>query len=93
MNSGALVDGVQNFVGPILLLAIGIVAIKHLVTRQMTQFFQFMAIAILILLLFYTPGVLLAIVDTIYGLFNSGGGTSGEINPGNTGTNVPTLPS
>lgn len=72
MDVNNVVTNIQNFVGPILLLAIGIVAIKHLVTRQMTQFFQFMAIALLILLLFYTPGVLLAIVDTVFNFFGTG---------------------
>lgn len=90
MDASQLVTNIQNFVGPILLLAIGIVAIKHLVTRQMTQFFQFLAVALLILLLFYTPGVLLAIVDTIYGFFGGDAGT--EINQTNTGVNIPTGP-
>lgn len=77
MDPQEIVSAIQDFVGPILLLAIGIVAIKHLVTRQMTQFFQFIAVALLILLLFYTPGVLLAIVDTVFGFFAGEGQESG----------------
>jgi len=46
-----------NFIGPILVLAIGIIAIKFLVQRQMTQFFQFAAVAVLVAVLFFTPGL------------------------------------
>lgn len=70
-----LVDAVRLFIGPLLLFGIGVVAIKFLVQRQMTQFFQFMAIAVLILLLFYTPGVLTAIVEAIAGIFSDSGAT------------------
>lgn len=64
-----IVSNIQAFIGPLLLLGIGVIAIKHLMTRQMTQFFQFMALAILVLLLFYTPGVLIAIVNVVGDFF------------------------
>jgi ABC-type multidrug transport system fused ATPase/permease subunit len=62
---------ITSFVGPILLLAIGIIAIKFLVQRQMTQFFQFLAVAILVAVLFYTPG-LIEKIGTWFGGLASG---------------------
>ena len=83
IDASTLVTNVQRFVGPILLLAIGVVAIKYLVSRQMTQFFQFLAIALLILVLFYVPGVLLAIVNIVTSFFGDGTQIS-NVSTGNT---------
>lgn len=85
VSAADIVTKIQAFVGPLLLLAIGVIAIKHLMTRQMTQFFQFMALAILVLLLFYTPGVLVGIVNVIGGFF----GTTGSAQP--SGVTVPSI--
>lgn len=87
-DASSIVSKIQAFVGPILLLAIGIIAIKHLMTRQMTQFFQFMALAVLVLLLFYTPGVLLAVVNLINGFF---GDSATSITPSTGSQFAPTL--
>lgn len=67
-----IVKGIQAFLGPLLLFGIGVIAIKHLTSRQMMQFFQFLALAVLVLVLFYTPGVLLTIVNTISSWFGGG---------------------
>lgn len=70
-----IADLLRDFIGPILLIVIGIVAVTFLFKRQLTQFFQFMALAILVALLFYTPAVLPAIAGWISQLFGVQGGT------------------
>jgi len=67
---------IRDFIGPILLIVIGVVAITFLFKRQLTQFFQFMALAILVALLFYTPGVLPAIAGWVSRLFGVEPGTT-----------------
>jgi hypothetical protein len=57
-GSSGLVKALQNFVGPIFLFAIGMVAMTFLVQRQVMQFLQFIALAIGIAVLFYFPEVI-----------------------------------
>lgn len=57
-GSEKLVDAIRNFVGPIFLLMIGLAALSFLYQRQITQFIQFLALAVGIAVLFYTPGVI-----------------------------------
>lgn len=60
-GSQGLVDSIRNFIGPIFLLAIGIAAMSFLFQRQVTQFLQFIALAVGIAVLFYYPGAIEAI--------------------------------
>lgn len=53
-----LASAIRNFVGPILLVVIGIIAIPFLVRREMTQFIMFVVIAVAVFLLFYAPGII-----------------------------------
>lgn len=64
---------IRNFIGPIVLLIIGLVAVSFLFKRQLTQFFQFMALAVLAGIFFYTPNLVENIATWLGGLF---GGTS-----------------
>lgn len=66
-GSQGLVDAIRKFVGPIFLLAIGLVAMSFLVQRQMTQFLQFIALAVGIAVLFYFPNV----IENIAGFFKN----------------------
>lgn len=61
-----LVDAIQAWVGPIFLLAIGIIAITFLFRRQLMQFAIFIVIAILIAVLFYAPGVLINLASMFF---------------------------
>lgn len=45
---------VKAFIAPLLMLVIGIIAMTFLFKRQLTQFFQFIAIAVLVGVFFYT---------------------------------------
>lgn len=61
-------EAVVGFLLPLVFLAIGAIAIKFLMQRQMTQFFQFAAIAMLVLLLLLNPGLLAGIANQIANL-------------------------
>lgn len=55
-NGEKLANTIRDFVAPIFLLAIGLVALTFLVQRQMTSFLQFFAIAVGVGVFFYFPG-------------------------------------
>lgn len=57
-SANSLAEGVRNFVGPILMLVMGIVAITFLFRREMTQFIIFIVIAIVVAIIFYSPDVI-----------------------------------
>ena len=58
-NSGQrLANALRDFVGPILLLIVSFVALTFLFRRQISQFAQFIALAIGIAVLFYYPGII-----------------------------------
>lgn len=61
-----LVEAIQAWVGPVFLLAIGLIAITFLFKRSMVQFAIFAVIAILIAVLFYAPGVLISIANMFF---------------------------
>lgn len=65
--SDQIVSTVQAYVGPILLLLIGFVALTFLFKREIMQFVIFIIIAILVSILFYAPGVIKAIAQAFTG--------------------------
>ena len=65
--SDDIVKTVQAYVGPILLLIIGIVALTFLFKREMMQFVIFIIIAILVSIFFYAPGVIKTIAQSFTG--------------------------
>lgn len=65
--SDQIVSTVQAYVGPILLLLIGIVALTFLFKREIMQFVIFLIIAILVSILFYAPGVVKSIAQAFTG--------------------------
>jgi hypothetical protein len=52
-----LVDYLQSLFGPLFLGIVGIVALFFLFTREITRFVQFIVLAILIAVVFYTPQI------------------------------------
>ena len=68
-NPEKLVSGIRTFLLPLVLLGVGAISIKFLMQRQMTQFFQFAAIAILVLVLLVTPEILQSFAEWIATLF------------------------
>jgi len=75
--SDDIVKTVQAYVGPILLLLIGIVALTFLFKREIMQFVIFIVIAILVSVFFYAPGVVKGIAQQFTGEtgLDSGGGS------------------
>ena len=55
-----LVNYLQGLFGPLFLGLVGIVALFFLFTREITRFVQFMVLAILIAVVFYTPNIVQA---------------------------------
>lgn len=74
-GSEDLANAIRSFVGPILLVVIGIIAIPFLVRREMTQFIMFVVIAIAVFLLFYAPDI---IQNLAQGVNDSAGGAKGD---------------
>lgn len=73
-TGGTLATGIRNFIGPILLLVMGIVSITFLFRREMTQFLIFLVIAIVVAIIFYAPDVIKNIAKGV----EKGTGTGGK---------------
>lgn len=52
---------VKDYIGPILLLIIGAISLTFLFKRQIAQFLTFLAIAIVVAIIFYAPDVITGI--------------------------------
>ena len=57
INTQNLVTYLQSLFGPLFLGIVGIVALFFLFTREITRFVQFIVLAILIAVVFYTPNI------------------------------------
>ena len=57
INTPGLVRYLQGLFGPLFLGIVGIVALFFLFTREITRFVQFIVLAILIAVVFYTPNI------------------------------------
>jgi hypothetical protein len=57
INTNNLVVYLQSLFGPLFLGIVGIVALFFLFTREITRFVQFIVLAILIAVVFYTPSI------------------------------------
>ena len=57
MSTAALIDWIRGLIAPLFLGAVGIIAVFHLFTRELTKFAQFLILAIAIAIVFYTPGL------------------------------------
>ena len=65
INTPGLVKYLQGLFGPLFLGIVGIVALFFLFTREITRFVQFMVLAVLIAVVFYTPGIVQALATGI----------------------------
>jgi hypothetical protein len=71
-DSAAAVEAIRTFVGPIFIGILGFIALNFLFRRQLTQFFQFFAIAVLVGVFFWSPltgGVVKVFADWMGSLF------------------------
>jgi hypothetical protein len=62
-----LVTYLQGLFGPLFLGLVGIVALFFLFTREITRFVQFIVLAILIAVVFYTPNIVELLAKGIAG--------------------------
>lgn len=65
VNTEGLVKYLQGLFGPLFLGIVGIVALFFLFTREITRFMQFIVLAVLIAVVFYTPGIVQALATGI----------------------------
>lgn len=63
-SGGRIAETLNTFITPLLFLGVGIAAITFLFKRQMTQFFQFAAIALLIALFWWNAEAILQSVSS-----------------------------
>ena len=56
-SGDAIATAIRGFISPLILLFIGVVALSFLMKKEITQFFQFILLAIGVGVFFYTPGV------------------------------------
>jgi hypothetical protein len=63
-----LVTYLQSLFGPLFLGIVGIVALFFLFTREITRFVQFIVLAVLIAVVFYTPAI---VQDLATGIANA----------------------
>lgn len=55
VSSQGFVSTLRNFLGPIVLFFLGVVALTFLVRREMTQFLIFLVLGVVVLAIFYVP--------------------------------------
>ena len=67
INTVGLVTYLQTLFGPLFLGIVGIVALFFLFTREITRFVQFIVLAILIAVVFYTPNIVELLAKGIAG--------------------------
>jgi hypothetical protein len=67
INTPGLVRYLQGLFGPLFLGIVGIVALFFLFTREITRFVQFIVLAILIAVIFYTPDIVELLAKGIAG--------------------------
>ena len=65
INTQGLVSYLQGLFGPLFLGIVGIVALFFLFTREITRFVQFLLLAILIGVVFYTPTIVQTLAEGI----------------------------
>ena len=65
VNTEGLVKYLQSLFGPLFLGIVGIVALFFLFTREITKFVQFIVLAVLIAVVFYTPGIVQSLATGI----------------------------
>lgn len=73
------VAAARDFIAPIFMLVVGVVALSFLMRRQITAFLQFFALVVLIAVVFYFPGVFENFAQWVAGLFFGGDAPTGTV--------------
>ncbi|MFE3454974.1 hypothetical protein ACFXJ8_39230 [Nonomuraea sp. NPDC059194] len=73
-DTAGLADWVRNLLGPLLLVIISVVAIFFLFTREITRFVQFILLAVVVLVIFYFPDIIVSIANGVANALGIKGG-------------------
>ncbi|MEV5554934.1 hypothetical protein AB0L44_14900 [Nonomuraea wenchangensis] len=65
LNTEGLADFLRSFFGPLFLVAVSVVALFFLFTKEVTRFVQFLVIAIIVGVIFYVPNIIEALARAI----------------------------
>jgi EamA domain-containing membrane protein RarD len=68
-----LVSTIKTYIGPFLLLVIGVMAFKFISNNQITAFITFVVCAIIVAVLFYYPGIIESIAKSFYSTSGASG--------------------
>ncbi len=69
MDIDSIVGNIRDFITPIYLLVVSIVAIIFLLRRQTSALIQFMVIAIIVGILLFSPEIIQGLATLLAGLF------------------------
>lgn len=69
MDIDSIVDNIRDFITPIYLLVVSIVAIVFLLRRQTSALIQFMVIAVIVGILLFSPEIIQGLADLLATLF------------------------
>ncbi|PZG18030.1 hypothetical protein [Nonomuraea aridisoli] len=58
LNTQGLADFLRGFFGPLFLVTVSVVALFFLFTREITRFVQFLAITVVVGVIFYVPNII-----------------------------------
>ncbi|WP_186403787.1 hypothetical protein [[Actinomadura] parvosata] len=58
LDTTGLADFLRAFFGPLFLVTVSVVALFFLFTREITRFVQFLAVAVVIGVIFYVPNII-----------------------------------
>jgi sugar phosphate permease len=71
MESTNIVLSIREFVAPIYLLIVSLVAIIFLIQRKTRELIQFMIIAVVVGVLLYSPEIIKTLADILGGVFTN----------------------
>lgn len=75
VTGDTIATSIRNFIGPLVMLAVGLAALVFLFKREMTKFFQFFALAVGVAVFFFAPNFL-ETVGTFFGSIVGGDGNT-----------------
>jgi len=73
LDGKSIASTIREFIGPIVMLAVGIAALVFLFKREMTKFFQFAALAVGVAVFFFAPNFLENVGLWVSGIFGGDG--------------------
>lgn len=63
INPDSIITKIRDFLTPVFLLIVGVVSIRFMMKRQVTQLLQFLGLAILVGALLFSPEIISGLID------------------------------